>query len=445
MTLRNAGSTLALSALFAMTVAFFGCSSDKTDDAAAKQAAPAGEAQPAVAKQVTISFWHLDTQDEFKALWQKTADAFVAAHPNVKINITVLENEAYKQKVATVMQSGQPPDIFRSWGGGVMNEYAKAGLLKDIAQDLVGTPWGDSIGKGALGVYGYQGKYYGVPYDMGAVGLWYNKAIFAKLGLKPFATWSELIAGVKKIKAAGITPIAVGEGDKWPGHFWWVYLAVRMGGKEAFDKAVSRQGAFTDAAFVEAGTKLQELVKLKPFQNGFLGATYNDEAALVANGKAAMELMGQWAPNTQNSNTPDKKGLGENLGFMPFPAVEGGAGKPTDVMGGGNGLVIGKNAPPETVEFLKFITSMEQYVSLIKPLSLIPTIKGAEKNLSDPIQIQIANMVANAEYYQLYYDQYLPPAVGEAVKDATQTLFAGTKSAKEAAQMIETAMANSSK
>jgi raffinose/stachyose/melibiose transport system substrate-binding protein len=60
----------------------------------------------------------------------------MAAHPNVTIEITVLENEAFKTKLTTVMQSGEPPDIFQSWGGGVMNEYAEAGLLKDITADL---------------------------------------------------------------------------------------------------------------------------------------------------------------------------------------------------------------------------------------------------------------------------------------------------------------------
>ncbi len=388
-------------------------------------------------KKVVINWWHLDVQDDYKAEWQKMADAFMASHPNVTIEITVLENEAFKSKIATVMQSGNPPDLFRSWGGGVMNEYAKAGLLKDITADVVGTEWGKSIGKGAMGVYGYQGKYYGAPYDMGAVGIWYNKAMFKKLGIKPFKTWKELLAGVKKIKAAGLIPIALGEGDKWPGHFWWVYLAVRLGGKGAFDSAYSRKGAFTDAPFVKAGEMLQELMKLDPFQTGFLGAAYNDEASLVANGKAAMELMGQWAPYTEASTTSDKKGLGDDLGWMPFPMVEGGAGKGSDVMGGGNGYILGKNAPQETVEFLKFITSLNNNSILASQGRITPVVKGAEKSLKDKNSKDIARAVSEAQYYQLYYDQYLPPAVGEVVKNAVQELFAGTKTPKEAAQMIE--------
>jgi raffinose/stachyose/melibiose transport system substrate-binding protein len=82
-------------------------------------------------KPVTITWWHISTAENHKAMFQKYADDYVAMHPNVTIEITVLENEAFKSKLTTVMQSGEPPDIFQSWGGGVMNEYATAGLLRD--------------------------------------------------------------------------------------------------------------------------------------------------------------------------------------------------------------------------------------------------------------------------------------------------------------------------
>ncbi len=159
-----------------------------------------------------------------------------------------------------------------------------------------------------------------------------------------------------------------------------------------------------------------------------------------------MELMGQWAPNMHIQSTDDKKGLGEDLGFMPFPAVEGGAGKITDVMGGGNGYIFGKNAPKEAVEFLKFMMELENYKTMVtSALNLSPTVKGAVEVLKNPISKQIVEMVSKAEYFQLYYDQYLPPAVGQAVLDATQGIFAGTKTPKEAADIIEAAMAENSK
>jgi raffinose/stachyose/melibiose transport system substrate-binding protein len=396
---------------------------------------PAATAAPA---KVTVTWWHISTVDDQKALNQKHADDYMAAHPNVNIEITVLENEAFKSKLTTVMQAGTPPDLFQSWGGGVMNEYANAGLLKDITADLAKDGWGASFGPGALAVYGYNGKNYGVPRDFGMVGFWYNKDLFAKAGIQaPPATWDDLLADIKLLKTAGITPIALGEKDKWPGAFWWEYLAVRLGGQAAFNAAVGRTGKFTDQAFVDAGAKLQDLIALQPFQDGSLGAVFNDESALVGNGKAAMELMGQWAPGNQAGQSVDKKGLGDKLGWFPFPSVAGGKGGPTDALGGGNGFIVGKNAPPEAVDFLKYLTSVQSQSDEAKIGMAVPVVKGSETALTDPLLKIVQQSAANAPYMQLYYDQYMPPAVGSVINDSVQELFAASGTPADVAKAIE--------
>jgi raffinose/stachyose/melibiose transport system substrate-binding protein len=407
--------------------------------AAAPTEAPAATVAPA-AEKVTVTWWHISTADEHKAIWQKMADDYMATHPNVNVEITVLENEAFKTKLTTVMQSGEPPDIFQSWGGGVMNQYAEAGLLKDITADLDadGGAWRNTFAPGALGVYGYKDKNYGVPWDMGMIGFWYNKDLFAQAGIEaPPTTWAELIDDVKKLKEAGITPLALGEGDKWPGMHMWAYLVTRLGGKANFEGALLRTGAFTDGPFVEAGKMLQELIALEPFQDGFLGATYNDEAAAMGNGKAAMELMGQWAPAVEKDNSADKLGIGDKLGWFPFPMVEGGKGDPNDAVGGGNGFAIGKNASPEAIDFVKYLTSAENQVVLAKAGLAIPVVKGGEAGMTDPIMITLQQSLASAKYFQLYYDQALPPAMGSVINDSVQGIFAGTLTPEQAAQAIE--------
>ena len=391
-------------------------------------------------KKVTVTWWHISTAEEHKAVWQKLADEYMAAHPNVTIEITVLENEAFKTKLTTVMQSGDPPDIFQSWGGGVMNEYAKAGLLKDITADLDadGGAWRNTFAPGALGVYAYKGQNYGVPWDMGMIGFWYNKALFAQAGISaPPTTWTEFLEDVQKLKAAGITPIAVGMGDKWPGMHMWAYLVTRLGGKANFEGALLRTGSFTDPAFVEAGNKLLELIALEPFQDGFLGATYGDEATAMGNSKAAMELMGQWAPAVQKDNSTDKLGIGDNLGWFPFPMVEGGAGDPNDAVGGGNGFAIGKNASPEAIDFVKYLTRAESQQELVKINVCIPVVKGGEVGMTDPLMITLQQSLAKAQYFQLYYDQALPPAMGSVINDSVQGIFAGTLTPEQACQAIE--------
>jgi raffinose/stachyose/melibiose transport system substrate-binding protein len=391
------------------------------------------------AKVVTITWWHIQVVDNQIALWKKLRDEYMAAHPNVTIEITSYENENFKAKMTTVMQSGEPPDIFQSWGGGTMNDYAKAGLLKDITADLDTGGWRDTFAPGALAVYSYQGKNYGVPRDMGMVGFWYNKDLFTKAGIaNPPTTWTELFADVQKLKDAKITPIALGEGDKWPGAFWWEYLATRIGGQAAFDAAYSRTGAFTDASFVEAGKKLQELVALKPFQSGFLAATWGtDEPTLMGNGEAAMDLMGQWAPAAFTDMSADKKGLGDKLGWFAFPMVEGGAGDPADALGGGNGFAVGKNASPEAVDFLKYISSADSQIAQAQLGMALPVVKGSEAGVTDPLLKIVQAGTNGAKYFQLYYDQFMPAAVGDVINSSVQGLFAGTLTPEKAAQAIE--------
>ncbi len=391
-----------------------------------------------------IVWWHISTTNDSRTNWQNLATKYVADHPNVSIEITVLENEAFKSKLATAMQSGNPPDVFQTWGGGVLGQYGEAGLVKDLTADLAANGWGDSFQPGPLSLYKIGDKFYGVPWDSGMVGFWYNKDLFAKAGISaPPATWTDFLDAVKKLKAANITPIAVGEKDKWPGHFYWVYLATRIGGRAAFEAAYNRTGSFADKPFVDAGTRLKELVDLQPFQTGFLGADYPSHQTLMANGKAAMELMGQWAPGADRGVATDVDAYNKSLGFFPFPAVEGGAGDPSDVLGGGDGFAVGKNAPPETIDFVRYLTSLDvQKAMTAANLSVPPVIKGAEVALADPLLKEVQQRAGAAKYYQLYYDQYLPPAVGATVNDEVQALLAGSASPEEVAKAIEDSAAS---
>jgi raffinose/stachyose/melibiose transport system substrate-binding protein len=319
-----------------------------------------------------------------------------------------------------------------------MVQYAQAGLLRDITSFVKGTAWGNSMAPGVEGVFQYNGKQYGMPFDMGAVTFWYNKTLLAKVGYTSFpTTWADLLTLVKKLKAAGVTPIALGEGDKWPGHFWFGYLAVKIGGKAAFDAVLSGKGSFNDAPFVKAGQALADLNALTPFQDGFLAATFATEGGLMGDGHAAMELMGQWAPGNESSNAVDKKGLGDALGCAAFPAVAGGAGVLTDTFGGGNGMAVGKNAPDEAVDFLKFFTSQENNATYAATGNIIPVVKGAEKAIKDPNMQLVKGIVDKAGYYQLYLDQFFPPAVGNVVLDAVQGILGKTQTPTQAMAMLQ--------
>ncbi len=151
-----------------------------------------------------------------------------------------------------------------------------------------------------------------------------------------------------------------------------------------------------------------------------------------------MELMGQWAPSVQ-ADAAMEGGIREKLAVAPFPSVEGGQGAGTDVLGGGNGFEIGANAPAEAVEFLRFMTNRENNTELARSGRVIPTVIGAEEGIDDPMMQQVYDVVNAAEYFQLYLDQYFPPAVGGVINDSVQSLLADELTPAEAAQEIQDA------
>lgn len=387
----------------------------------------------------TINWWHISTADPVKSDFQNWANQYMAAHKNVAIKITIIDNTDFKTKLQATLQANDPPDIFQSWGGGVLAQYAQAGQVQDITDALQKDSWINDFSPSAIGIYSVNNRYYGIPWDAGAVGFWYNPELFHKAKIdQPPTTWDELLDDIRKLKAAGITPVSLGEKDTWTGHFWWVYLAVRLGGKAAFDRAYTRKGSFADPPFVKAGQMLQEFVALKPFENGFLGTDYNTEQALMGNSKAAMELQGQFAPANDAASASDKKGPA--LAFFPFPHVPGEV-DPLGVMGGGNGFAVGKNAPPETLDFIRFLVSVNNQRTLAQQGAALPPVKAAADAITAQMQ-PVVQLVQKADYYQLYYDQYLPQALANTVLQEVQALYAGSSSPQAAAQAIETSAAS---
>ncbi|MES9522345.1 extracellular solute-binding protein [Streptomyces capoamus] len=382
----------------------------------------------------TIEWWNISTTQPPKTVWAALAKKFEADHPKVKVKIVQMENDAYKSKMTALTASGKLPDIFHTWGGGVLRQQVDAGLVEDLTDRA--KPWADGLLPVAKEPYLIDGKAYGIPFDIGMIGFWYNKALFRKAGISaPPTTWSGFLDAVRKLKAAGVTPLALAGKEKWPGMYFWAYLAMRTAGVEALRKA-SESKDFTGAGFVRAGQHLKELVDLQPFQKGFLGAAYSTptgQAASVGNGKAAMELMGQWAPVVE---ADAGKGLGANLGFFPFPEVEGGNGKITEVFGGGGGHALRRGAPQAAVDFLKFFASQATDRELVKKTGVLPVVPAAESVLTDPNLKAVQAQLKAATGFQLYLDQAYAPAVGQEVNDSVAALIAGSKSAEQVAQSI---------
>ena len=219
---------------------------------------------PALAD-TNITVLHVSENGAQKALWDKVAQDYNASHKGVNVQFKYLENEAYKAKLPTMLQSDSRPDLFYSWAGGVMQEQDKAGFLKDITSDVAALD--QTLSPTAVDAFKVNGKTVGVPFEVGEVVFYYNKKLFEKAGVKAedIKTWDDFLGAVKKLKAAGITPISVGAGEKWPMHFYYSYLVMRLGGEHALaDAKAGKDGGFKNATFVEAGKRLRDSRRSSP-------------------------------------------------------------------------------------------------------------------------------------------------------------------------------------
>jgi raffinose/stachyose/melibiose transport system substrate-binding protein len=395
----------------------------------------------AAAADTTVKWMHIEVNPGQVKIWEEVARAFEAKNPGVKVEMQFLENEAFKAKMPTTLQSPDRPHIIYSWGGGVLKAQVEAGVIEDITGAVAG--YKDNISPGAMAAFTLNGKVYGIPHNVSQVGFMYNKPLFAKAGVDgtKIKTWDDLLAAVKKLKDAGVTPIVVGGADKWPLHFYWSYLVIRHGGKAGFEAAQKGQnGGFEGEVFQKAGEEFKRLVDLAPFQNGFLGFKNPQALGYFGDGKGAMLLAISSFYKTHRALSASKEGISdENLGWFDFPMPAGAKGEPTDTLGGVNGWLVTKGAPKEAVEFVKFFVSKDVQQRLAEANYLIPTYKGADAGLGAAFLRNVAQNIGRSNYHQNFFDQALGPHVGRVVNEATTEIAAGTMTPKQAAKSINDA------
>ena len=394
------------------------------------------------AADVNLKVLHVEQNPQAVAFLKEVARRYMAERAGVNIEIQYLENEAYKKKLTTLLQSSDRPNIIYSWGGGVLREQVKAGVIEDLSAPMAGG-WRERFSPAAIQAYTLNGKVYGVPMQVSQVGFFYNRDLFAKAGVDAaaIATWDDFLAAVKKLKAAGVTPIIAGGADKWPLHFYWTHLAIRNGGKAAFEAALRGEGdGFAAAPFVKAGEQLRQLVDLEPFQRGFLGVTFPQSSGQFGDGKGAMVLQGNFMLNSMRANSADKKGVTDDkLGWFAFPITVAGKGDPSDTLGGLNGWLVTKGSPKQAVDFLEFFSRPEFQREAAARGFYIPVARGTQDALSNPILRRIAGNIARSRYHQIFYDQMLGPSVGAVVNDVSADIAAKVMTPKEAALAVQQA------
>lgn len=418
-------AALAVAAAAAMATVVAACSSSGSS---APKAGGTGSGSGGTATMWLVTTGPSPADDAEKAL----VSSFEQSHPGSTINLTLVENQSYKQKLQLAMGAGNPPTIFWTWGGGILQQYIKAGYVEPLDQST-GSPFLPS----SLGPVTYQGKLYGIPVQgTQPVYFFYNKQIFNQYHLKFPATWNELLSTISTLKSHGVTPISLAEGDQWPGLMYLEYLTDRIGGPQvAKDLEANKPGAWSNPAVIQALTDIQQLVKAGAFNQGYQSLKFSGGGsdALVYSGKAAMQLMGDWdISSVMGSN----KGFvtSGNLGMAPFPTVPGGTGNPADLAGNTASYVaISSRATPAqkkvAKEFLKELAS-QSYAKAQVSAGEVPVTSGASGLFSGQDLATYDNTiysdVQKAPSFQYSWDQALTPAPSAALLTNLAQVFEQT-------------------
>ncbi|MBQ7372082.1 MAG: extracellular solute-binding protein, partial [Blautia sp.] len=168
-----------------------------------------------------------------------------------------------------------------------------------------------------------QDGLYVLPTNKNIEGIWYNKQIFADLGLEVPETVDQFMEVCAAVKEAGIQPLSCAGKEQWPITRQIGAYATQAGGRDLRVKAINGVVSWSDPAFLEA---YQWLIDMGT--NGYLGegvttVDSDTQNSLFLTGAAAMEYNGSWF--TENLSS-EQNTLGEDVGFFAFPTVEGGLG-----------------------------------------------------------------------------------------------------------------------
>ncbi len=395
-----------------------------------------------VAMAENIVFWNIGTESPDKDIYEHMLAAY-NANPveGYAIENVATQNDTYKEKLVIAMSSGECPDMYSSWSGGPMIEYINAGFAQPL-DDLI-APFKDKIMPGALAQASYDGHVYAIPYQNVSIsGVFYNREMFDKFGLQVPTTVSELEAVCDALVAQGITPFALANASKWTGSMYFMSLATRFGGLEPFKKAASGEGSFEDECFVYAGNKIQEWVRKGYFPDGVNSLSEDDGQAkqLMYQETAAMLLCGSWYTGTFKNDSPE---FAAKIGWFSFPKVDGSDADPTIQIGTIGDQFISFNCTGDklaaAVNYMSHAFD-DDIVQFIVDVGKIPPVVNAPELVTDPLVKTIMDAALNASSVQLWYDQYLPPAVGEAHKNTCQEIFGLTMTPEQANAALQKAM-----
>jgi raffinose/stachyose/melibiose transport system substrate-binding protein len=392
-------------------------------------------------KPVTLSFWHVwsaETDGNTAAI-QRTLANFAKTFPNIKLEVDAT-TVGYDTKIKIAMAANEAPDIFFSWGGGFSKPFVDAGkvLPLDTYISDISKGAGHRILRGGLSNFIYNGKTYAFPTSLSIGVLYCNRELFDRYRVKIPETYTELVAAVKKFKAKGVLPLAVGERDEWTGMFYYDILAIRTAGAKLCSDALNKKASFDRHEFTDAAAKLVELVRIGSFGKNFLNQTSDEAVELFATGKAAMLFSGTWVSGVLGQDDCPVKG---QIEVRKFPVVEGASGMDSEYLGGAVDCFMvgaGTRYPKEAVMAAESLSEEMAKQSCLSGSGLpVWEIKISDISKINPLLVQQIEILKDSTAFVMRWDTFLTGAKAKIHTGLVQELFAGTISPEEYSRKMQ--------
>lgn len=388
------GLAASIASVLALSAAGCGSSGAGNQASSGSNAGTSAPGNNATKEPVTLSIMYNWTSPNVdNGIYKDRIKQFQAENPDIKIEEEGVPSEQYRTKLRTLAAGKKLPDMFVLFPGVEMDPLVAGGVLLPI-DDIMGT-WKGMLPDDALAGFKSDGKQYAVPTKQTFVDIvYYNKELLAKVGYTEFPqTYSDLIELIKKLKAAGITPLALGNKDRWPLQSSWMSaIADRFTGSDFLYKVNKGEAKYTDPEFVKALGVIEEFTKLDAFNSDLNTMDVVQVQDYFMQGKAAIHITS----STIDSKFRHENPKGDNIGVALFPSVEGGKGDPNKSAG----VVqygIGLNAKLEgskkaaAYKFLQYFYGKELYQTLMTKGIVVPARvempSGANKYLKEMMEL----------------------------------------------------------
>ncbi len=380
-------------------------------------------------------------------IWQD----FQTQNPDIKLNMEVLFNDPYHQKLQAYAAAGTLPDVFYIWPGARSAVIHEKHLAKDLSK-LLGPDYLKDFTGAATNPNNQLGKYLAeLPQSFTYTSVMYvNVKLLKDNGFAVPKTYADLRKMVPKLKAKGIAVMMLPDKDGWPGQSClFSTVAGRMAGDKFFDDLLAGKAKFTDAPFVNSLKVVENFFKDGIIQRTDTSIGYGEGAGLFAQGKAAIYLDGDWRTGAYITDKASGKALIDpmdqpNYALMNLVALPGEKNPGVTSAVAGTGWAISASLPEGSpklaaaVKLIKYLYSPEVQSIRYSTGAYVPTRKGVKADL-EPLPSMLPAFYAANPKTCYVLDGVLDPSVYNVINNGIINIGNGTQTAVQVAADVQKA------